>query len=204
MVEQAVSSQQSPAGSKSGPKSAGTKSKDTRGAPGARGKRPRKQSEYGRQLTEKQKVKETYGMRERQFRRFFGIARRSKEATGEQLLSLLERRIDNVVYRLKFASTRKQARQLVAHGHILINGKRVYTPSIIVSVDDVITLSPQTLKHESFLKDVVDKRLNTNVRVPDWLELDKAARSGRILRLPVRADVPLPVEENLIVELYSK
>ena len=92
----------------------------------------------------------------------------------------------------------------MAHGHILINGKRVHTPSIIVSVEDEVMLSPGTLKQEAFLKDVIDKRLNTNARVPDWLELDKAARTGRVLRLPVRVDVQLPVEENLIVELYSK
>ncbi len=164
----------------------------------------RKLSEYGRQLVEKQKVKEMYGMREAQFKRFFSIATRSKEATGESLLSLLERRLDNTLFRLKLATSRAQARQNIVHGHILVNGKKVYSPSFLVAVSDEISLSPQMLSRPVFLETAVDKRLNTNIKVPDWLELDKQDRKGRVLRVPVRSDIQTPIEEHLIVELYSK
>lgn len=167
-------------------------------------KKARKLTEYGRQLQEKQKVKEMYGLRERQFKRFFEEAIKSKEATGEALLSMLERRLDNVVYRLKLATTRRQARQIVVHGHILVNGSRVYSPSFLVAVEDEVSFAPQVTIKEQFLAQVVDKRLNSGVKVPDWLELDKKARQGRILRLPVRADIQTPIEEHHIVELYSK
>lgn len=166
-------------------------------------KRMRKLSEYGKQLQEKQKVKEIYGMREAQFRRFFSIATRSREATGESLLSLLERRLDNVIFRLKVASTRLQARQMVVHGHIRVNGKCVHSPSFLVSVNDVITLSPQVLNKAAFLEQVIDKRLQSG-KAPEWIELNKNERKGIILRLPVRADIQTPIEEHLIVELYSK
>jgi small subunit ribosomal protein S4 len=167
-------------------------------------KRPRKTTAYGRQLQEKQKVKFAYGMRERQFERFFKMATRSKEATGEKLLSLLERRLDNVVYRLKLASTRRQARQIVVHGHIFVNGKRVHSPSYLVDVNDVIALSPLSVAKAGLLGEVVDKRLNTQVKVPEWLESDKNERKGTVIRHPVRADIQLQVNENAIVELYSK
>lgn len=167
-------------------------------------KRPRKMTEYGRQLFEKQKVKHMYGLRERQFRRFFDMATKSQEATGETLLSLLERRLDNVVYRLKLASTRTQARQIVVHGHVFVNGKRVYSPACLVSPSDEISLAPQVVNKSGLLAMVIDKRLNTSIKVPDWLELDKKDRKGRILRVPVRADIQTPIEEYLIVELYSK
>lgn len=167
-------------------------------------KRMRKVSEYGRQLQEKQKVKELYGVRERQFRRFFAIATRSQAATGESLLSILERRLDNVVFRLKFTTSRSQARQIIVHGHIFVNGKKVYTPSFLVSVGDEISLAPQVLTKTTFLESVIDKKLNTNMKVPEWMELDKKDRKGRILRLPVRTDIQTPIEEHLIVELYSK
>lgn len=167
-------------------------------------KRMRKLSEYGRQLEEKQKVKELYGVRERQFKRFFDIATRSQAATGESLLSLLERRLDNVVFRLKLATTRQQARQVIVHGHIFVNDRKVYSPSFLVNIDDVITLAPQVASKAVFLETVVDKRLNTNIKVPEWIELDKKDRKGRILRLPVRTDIQTPIEEHLIVELYSK
>lgn len=167
-------------------------------------KRMRKLSEYGRQLVEKQNVKKQYGMREAQFRRFFALATRSKEATGESLLSLLERRIDNVIFRLKLATSRVQARQLVVHGHILVNGKKVYSPSLFVKVGDEIGLAPQVMTKTAFLESVIDKRLNMAIKVPEWLELDKQERKGRILRLPVRTDIQTPIEEHLIVELYSK
>jgi small subunit ribosomal protein S4 len=167
-------------------------------------KRMRKLSEYGKQLQEKQKVKEMYGMREAQFRRFFAMATKSKEATGESLLSFLERRLDNVLFRAKLATTRRQARQIIVHGHILVNGKKVYTPSFLVHLQDEISLAPQVLNKTVFLEQAIDKRLNTGVKVPEWIELDKKDRKGRILRYPVRTDIQTPIEEHLIVELYSK
>jgi len=167
-------------------------------------RRGRKLSEYGKQLEEKQKVKRMYGVQEKQFRRFFRTAVQDEGATGEVLLSMLERRLDNVLYRLKLATTRTQARQIIVHGHILVNGKKVYSPSFQVSVDDEISLAPNVLDKKVFVEQVVDKRLNIGIKVPEWLELDKGNRKGRVLRLPVRSDVQAPVEEHLIVELYSK
>lgn len=164
----------------------------------------RKKSEYGRQLEEKQKVKDMYGLRERQFRRFFSLAIRSKEATGERLLSLLESRLDNVLFRLKFATTRRQARQIITHGHVLVNGEKVSSPSYLVAVNDEISLSPTVSSKEVFLEQVIEKRLHSNAKVPDWLELDRKARKGRVLREPARLDIQAPIEEYLIVELYSK
>lgn len=169
-------------------------------------KRPsRKLSEYGKQLSEKQKVKEMYGLREKQFRRFFGIAIKSREGVpGENLLSLLERRLDNTIYRLKLATTRTQARKMIVHGHVMVNGRKVYSPSFLVTPNDVVSLDPKVLQKAAFLEQVVDKRLNIGIKVPEWLELDKKERKGRILRNPVRADIQAPIEEHLIVELYSK
>ena len=168
-------------------------------------KRPRKVSEYGKQLAEKQKVKEMYGMRERQFRNFFGQAVRKQEgAPGENLLNLLERRLDNTLYRLKMAVTREQARQTIVHGHILVNGRRVSSPSFLVSVNDVISLSPKVLNMKEFMEQAIEKRLKMGIKVPDWLELVKGEHKGIVLREPVRADVQATIEENLIVELYSK
>lgn len=166
---------------------------------------PKKTSEYGRQLRQKQQVKQAYGMRERQFARFFDIALHQREgATGENFLSLLERRLDNVVFRLKFAKTRKQARQMVSHGHIFVNNARVHTASYLVGVQDVISVDPRTMQNESFVESVIDKRLKVGIKTPDWLELDKKNRVGYVLRNPVRADVQMPIEEHLIVEFYSK
>lgn len=173
--------------------------------PQQQAKKPaRKMSEYGRQLLEKQKVKQMYGMIEKQFRRFFEIASHQAGSTGENLLSMLERRLDNVVYRLKLATTRTQARQVVVHGHILVNGKRVHSPSYLVQVGDVITVAPATLQQEKFLENVIDKRLNVAAKAPDWLELNKNDRKGIVLRMPVRSDIQTPIEDSLIVELYSK
>ena len=174
--------------------------------PGQHGRRAgmRKASEYGKQLQEKQKVKLMYGIREKQFRRFFDIAVRETGVTGETLLSLLERRLDNVVFRLKMAISREQARQLIVHGHININGKRVISPSRIVNEGDAITLTESTLKKASFVEHVIDKRMATGVKVPEWLELVKKDRKGIVLRLPIRSDITMPIEEHLIVELYSK
>ncbi len=167
-------------------------------------KTAKKLSEYGRQLAEKQKLKLMYGMREKQFRRFFDEAVRSEGAPGENLLSMLERRLDNAVYRLKMATTRSQARQIIVHGHVMVNGKRVESPSYRVGVNDVITLDEKVVSRELFLENVVDKRMKTGVKVPEWLELDKQKRKGIVLRNPVRSDIQAPVEEHLIVELYSK
>ena len=168
------------------------------------GKRPRKLSEYGKQLVEKQKVKHMYGVREKQFRRFFSLANRMEGVPGENLLSLLERRLDNVIYRLKLAVTRTQARQMIVHGHVLVNGKKVYSPSYLASIKDVISLAPNVIDKKEFLANVVDKRLNIGIKVPEWLELMKADRKGMILRYPARTDIQVPIEEHLIVELYSK
>lgn len=166
--------------------------------------RMRKQTEYGKQLSEKQRVKETYGMRERQFRRFFGIATRSEEATGEMLLSLLERRLDNVVYRLRMSQTRRQARQIIVHGHILVNGVKVSSPSYLIKVGDEVRVAPGSLGKEVFVKQVIEKRAAAQVKVPEWLEHDRKENRGKVLRLPVRADIQMQVNENSIVELYSK
>lgn len=167
-------------------------------------KRSKKLSEYGKQLAEKQKVKEMYGMREKQFRRFYANAVHSQGAPGETLLSMLERRLDNVMYRLKFAVTRRQARQIITHGHVLVNGKKVYSPSFLVSVNDVVTLAQNVADKKGFVEQVIDKRLNIGIKVPEWLELDKQDKKGQVLRLPVRSDIQTPIEEYLIVEMYSK
>lgn len=167
-------------------------------------KRQRKLSEFGKQLQEKQKVRDMYGLRERQFKRFFALAVRSQGAPGENLLSMLERRLDNVLYKLKLSNTRTQARQVIVHGHVLVNGRKVYSPSFLVSVNDVISLAANVSEKKGFLEQVIDKRLNMGVKVPEWLELMKGDRQGRVLRTPVRADIQVPIEEHLIVELYSK
>lgn len=171
---------------------------------GTQAKRPRKLTEYGRQLLEKQTVKFAYGMREKQFRRFFAMAARSQEATGDMLLTFLERRLDNVVYRLKLATTRSQARQAVVHGHIYVNGKKVHSPSYLVSLNDEISVAPKSSEKAGFVSLVVDKRLQSSAKVPEWLESDKKGRKGRVLRFPVRADIQIEVNMNSIVELYSK
>ncbi len=167
-------------------------------------KRQKKISEYGKQLLEKQKVKQMYGMREKQFRRFFALATRQQGAPGENLLSLLERRLDNVLYRLKMAVTRAQSRQAIVHGHVCVNGRRVFSPSLLVSQGDVITFRDSVMKKTQFVEQAIDKRLNIGIKVPEWLELNKKDRKGQMLRKPVRTDIQVPIEEHLIVELYSK
>jgi len=164
----------------------------------------KKMSEYGTQLHEKQKVKEMYGMREKQFRRFYKNASVQEGSAGENLLTLLERRLDNVVYRLKFAVSRAQARQMIVHEHFYVNGKKVHSPSMLLKKDDVVTLAPISLAKEQFIKQVVEKRLNMGIKVPDWLELNSAEYKGIVLRSPVRSDIQAPIQESLIVELYSK
>jgi small subunit ribosomal protein S4 len=196
---------------KKNPRAVGGKNTSARAKQGEQGaekrspqKRQKKISEYGKQLQEKQKVKHMYGVLEKQFRRFFKIATRQEGAPGQNLLNLLERRLDNVMYRLKLSVTLRQARQVIVHGHVVVNGKKVRTPSFFVSIGDVITLKDATEKKEKFLEAVIDKRLNIGIKVPEWLELDKKARKGSVLRYPVRSDIQVPIEEHLIVELYSK
>ena len=165
----------------------------------------KKSSEYGKQLSEKQRVKEMYGMREKQFRNFFALAKKSKDATGAALLMLLERRLDNVVFRLKFASTRAQARQMVVHGHFLVNGRRAYSPSMLLKINDLVEIiSPKSNKKEGLMKTIVNESLSSGTKVPEWLEIDKDKYFGRILRLPIRTDIQATINESYIVELYSK
>ncbi len=164
----------------------------------------KRSSGYGKQLLEKQKVKRIYGMRERQFRRFFDEASNMQGVPGENLLSLLERRLDNVVFRLKMATSCAQARQMVVHGHIMINGAKVTIPSYRVEIEDVVSLHPSVANKAEFLAQVIDKRMAIGVKVPEWLELVKQTRSGKVLRHPARTDIQFPVEEHMIVELYSK
>jgi len=170
--------------------------------PGQHGTRRRyKQSEYGIQLREKQKVRKTYGLLERQFRNYFKKAEMQKGITSERLLQMLERRLDNVVYRMGFASSRRTARQLVLHRHFMVNDRLVNIPSFIVKPGDVVRVKDASKKLEiihSSMKKVRDGEL-----LP-WLELDKAGMKGTLLSNPARADIPLDVNESLIVELYSK
>ena len=162
----------------------------------------RKQSEYATQLQEKQKVKFVYGILEKQFHSYYEKAMRMPGETGENLLVLVERRLDNVVYRLGFAMTRREARQLVNHGHFTVNGRKVNIPSYLVKVGDVIEgreSSRSSVKFKSFVgEDAII------VNVPPWLEKEKNSLKGTITKLPAREDIDLPIEEHLIVELYSK
>ena len=170
--------------------------------PGLHGpKRTRKLSVYGLQLREKQKVKRIYGVLEGQFRRSFEIARKMKGSTGENLLSILERRLDNVVYQLAFAQSRTQGRQLVRHGHVRVNAQKVDIPSFLVKANDVISIR-DTSKKKSFITDAMESRDVS--AISDWLSLDPAKREGRVQRLPERSDITHPINERLIVELYSK
>ena len=171
-------------------------------APGHHGQaRLRKMSDYAIQLREKQKVRRMYGMLEGQFHKFFVIADQKKGVTGENLLILLERRLDNVIYRLGFASSRSQARQLIRHNHIIINGKRVNIPSYLVSVDDDITLKEKSQKMEA----IVDSLSAVARRgTPSWLQLDQDNFKGKVNSMPNREEITMPIQENLIVELYSK
>ena len=157
----------------------------------------RKKSEYGIQLTEKQKVRFIYGVMEKQFHKYYVMATKKDGVTGEMLLQILESRLDNVVYRLGFAKTRKQARQMVNHGHILINGAVVNIPSYLVKVGDVVTV-----KENSGIKKLV--LANGDPVVPGWLEADKDNFTGKVVSLATKADIDFEVKENLIVEYYSK
>ncbi len=170
--------------------------------PGAhgQGRRP-KVSEYGLQLREKQKTKRTYGVLEKQFRNYFGKADRQQGITGENLLILLERRLDNVVYRLGFASSRKEARQLVNHGHFTINGKKAAIPSMLVRVEDVIQVKDGSKDMAKFQEIKEQAAYKTP---PEWLSVDVENLTGRVLAYPVREQIDTPVNEQLIVELYSR
>ena len=161
----------------------------------------RKQSEYGLQLTEKQKVKFIYGMLEKQFRKYYEMAVKMPGITGENLLQILESRLDNVIFRLGLANTRRESRQMVSHGHILVNGKRLDIPSYRVKVGDVITLKESTKSSER-MKDIVEA--NSTRTVPKWLDMDKNTLTGKVIALAARDDIDFEVAEHLIVELYSK
>ena len=165
------------------------------------GKRRAKKSEYGMQLTEKQKVKFVYGILEKQFRTLYEKAERMGGNTGENLLSLVERRLDNVVYRLGFAATRREARQLVNHGHYTVNGKSVNIPSYQVSLNDVIAVCEKSCSNNRFKKLKEDDAF---VAAPKWLDRDKNTLSGKVIALPARDDIDFEIAENLIVELYSR
>jgi small subunit ribosomal protein S4 len=169
--------------------------------PGQHGQKRPKFSEYSIQLREKQKLKRMYGLLEKQFRRTFARASREKGITGEALLVLLERRLDNVVYRLGFASSRAEARLLVRHGHILVNGKRVNIPSYFVRVGDEVSVKEQSRQMARVLTAMEGAQRRG---VPEWAELDRDACSGRIRLMPARSDVTMPINEKLVVELYSK
>ena len=162
----------------------------------------RKQSEYATQLQEKQKVKFVYGILEEQFHSYYEKAMRMPGETGENLLVLVERRLDNVVYRLGFAMTRREARQLVNHGHFTVNGKKVNIPSYLVKVGDVIEVKEQSRQSVKFKRFVGEDAIIVNV--PQWLEKERNTLKGTVTKLPAREDIDLPIEEHLIVELYSK
>ena len=169
--------------------------------PGQHGQRRPKHSDYGVQLREKQKAKRIYGLLERQFHNYFEKAEQLKGKTGDNLLILLERRLDNVTYKLGFAVTRRQSRQLVGHGHFRIGGKRVNIPSFLVRPGDVIELQEKSRKNPS-----INEAMDAVVRkgIPAWLELDRENFRGNIKILPTRADITEQIQEQLIVELYSK
>ena len=170
-------------------------------APGQHGQKKAKLSEYGTQLREKQKTRSFYGVGEKQFRGYFEMASNKKGITGENLLQILESRLDNVVYRLGFGASRAQARQLVNHGQFAVNGQRVDIPSYLVKAGDVISVR-ESKKENGAIKANVE--VNSARPVPAWLELNNETLSGKVIRLASREDVDIPVEEHLIVELYSK
>ena len=170
-------------------------------APGQHGQKRAKLSEYGTQLREKQKTKAYYGVGEKQFRKYFEMASNKKGVTGENLLQILESRLDNVVYRLGFASSRAQARMLVTHGAFEVNGQKVDIPSYLVKAGDIISVR-EIKKDNGTIK--LNLELNSGKPVPEWLEKDAEKLSGKVVRLSAREDIDLPIEEHLIVELYSK
>ncbi len=170
-------------------------------APGQHGQRRAKISEYGLQLREKQKIKFYYGVLEKQFRRYFKEANRQEGNTGENLIRLLERRLDNVVYRMGFATTRRFARQLVTHGHILVNGKKVNIPSYLVKEGDRIEIREKSKNNPQIQRAL---ELTAQTGIASWVDVDKDKKVGVFQRIPERSEVSIPVEERLVVELYSK
>jgi small subunit ribosomal protein S4 len=169
--------------------------------PGAHGQGRTKHSEYALQLREKQKVKRMYGVLERQFRRYFEMAERSRGITGEVLLQLLERRLDNMVYRMGFVTSRSEGRQLVRHGHFAVNGRKVNIPSFLVKANDVITVRERS-RSVGRITDALGQAEHKGV--PEWLEVNREAFSARVKALPTRNELTMPINEKLIVELYSK
>lgn len=170
-------------------------------APGQHGQGRSKASEYGSQLREKQKAKRYYGVLEKQFEGYFDMASKRQGKTGENLLSILETRFDNVVYRLGFAMSRAEARQLVRHGHFLVNGKKVNIPSFLVKPGMVISLKESSRSLDKFKANV---EANAFRQAPKWLEYDAENLVAKVIAQPAREDIDLPIEEQLIVELYSK
>lgn len=169
--------------------------------PGQHGQGRQRISEYSAQLREKQKLRRIYGLQERQFRGVFGRAERRTGITGDHLLKLLECRLDNVVYRMGFASSRKEARQLVNHGHLLVNGRKTDVASYTVKAGDIVEVRPKSREIASVLAalDAVEGR-----GIPAWLELDRAAFKGTVRGIPTKEEIQLPVNEQLVVELYSR
>ncbi len=168
--------------------------------PGQHGLNRGKLTPYGVQLREKQKCKRIYGVLESQFRKYFQWAEREKGVTGENLLRLLELRLDNVVHRLGFATSRRESRQMVAHGHFQVNGRKVSIPSLLVKVGDVVALRPNSKQAVRIEDNLGGGRAQT----PQWLDLDVEGKKGTVRSLPLREDIQIPVAEQLIVELYSK
>lgn len=169
--------------------------------PGEHGRDRRRILGYGIQLREKQKIKRYYGMSEKQFRLFFVRADRKKGITGENLLSMLERRLDNVIFLIGFGHSRGHARQLITHGHFAINGRKATIPSMLVGKGDVISFREKAKENEDFKAIVKESQ---GKQVPGWIQVDSAALQAKILTFPTRQDIPIPVEEHLVVELYSK
>ena len=164
--------------------------------------RRRQMSDYAVQLREKQKVRRIYGVLEKQFRRHYDGAQRMKGITGSNLLQILERRLDNVVYRLGFADSRRQARQLVRHGHFMVNGRKTNIPSFLVKVGDEVSVRPQS-RTRTYFKDLDASGILRKKGTPEWLALDAGAMAARILRLPERGEMDLAINEQLVVEFYS-
>ncbi|MFC2142501.1 30S ribosomal protein S4 [Acidobacteriota bacterium] len=169
--------------------------------PGEHGRARRRILGYGIQLREKQKLKRYYSMTESQFRLFFKRAESRKGITGETLLSMLERRLDNVMFLVGFSHSRMHARQLITHGHIRVNGRKVDVPSMLVGKEDIVAFRGKAAKHEE-LSALVEA--NKNKEVPPWLEVDTDNKQVRVVSFPTREDIPIPVQEHLVVELYSK
>lgn len=169
--------------------------------PGQHGQQKLRVSEYGTQLREKQKLKRVYGLLERQFRRYFHEAERLRGVTGENLLVLLESRLDNVVYRIGFSGTRSEARQLVRHGHVLVNGRRLDIPSAHIKPGDVVAVK-EAMRTNVRVVEALEKAVNRPSAT--WLEIDRPGMSAKLSQRPIRSEITLPIQENLVVELYSR